>query len=644
MSAKKTPQRAILLLAMLIGLLSLWGLMLPVSGQGLFATNTVPAPLFATNTPVAAGNPESVAPLATPSAGPPVPDAPLVNYALRQWFEADMLSFIRTQVEALQAGDAEAARALQISLFELAQRFPAAPRDPAERQELLMAMLAAPPGSIDMRLIVRPFIEAALNRQGGSTASFSVEGFEVMLRTANFNNDGQPDLLLHVTYPVQDGELASLLYGEYLMALGSANGSYRLLDTDYDLPAVPFGGIESVSLYQLADVNRDGQDNVVLQVTDGQVNQRLFILGFRNQAAVELSAPSQEIRFGEILSWPFDNPDAQSPALSLQQYRVVTAAPNWPCVSQAPVSWSYSSNFYRATVPDAASFVDQDSLGCILYRSEPFFALEPGQAISAIEEALNRFSLSTPGAERAILTLAMLNVLQGRVEEARSLASSVRPVGDSIDNWTSQQADALQEALSIANNTGLDVCEALVQASPEPACDMDAVLGRYFGIVDLRTDTDLTSQLISLGFPVAESVRVSQVGRADRIVVSFDLAGSGWWGFAAQRDGFYLAESAPTPPEFAAPAPALPREIQVPDSAYRALLIDNNPVSVLNIIDTLERNNAGRSLVPAAQYLRALSHDLLNNRSQARTAYFDLWTSSPASIWGQLAAQHLERR
>jgi len=44
------------------------------------------------------------------------------------------------------------------------------------------------------------------------------------------------------------------------------------------------------------------------------------------------------------------------------------------------------------------------------------------------------------------------------------------------------------------------------------------------------------------------------------------------------------------------------------------------------------------------RYLQALGYDLLADRITARQSYLSLWLDNTESIWGQLAAVHLERR
>ena len=144
------------------------------------------------------------------------------------------------------------------------------------------------------------------------------------------------------------------------------------------------------------------------------------------------------------------------------------------------------------------------------------------------------------------MTLSMLYVIAGRLDDARNTASSIITADDET-TWEARQANALIQATNASGNTALDICEALVMASEFPACDINAVLGSLLDVLNLDTDADLETQLNDLGLPVLETVVVSEVGRADRIAVSFGLAGTDWWGFYDGRDGLYRVEPIDAP-------------------------------------------------------------------------------------------------
>ena len=143
---------------------------------------------------------------------------------------------------------------------------------------------------------------------------------------------------------------------------------------------------------------------------------------------------------------------------------------------------------------------------------------------------------------------------------------------------------------------------------------------------------------------MVEQTIVQKVGRIDRPAYLFDLASSQWWSFAPLDKQHYVAEAIPTPAGYELPPAALPTVLSPPQTAYDALLDRDNPAEVLNILDTLQRNYPATPFDSAARLLRALSYDLLGDRRRAQPAYYSLWRDDPSSVWGQLAAAHLERR
>lgn len=626
------------------------------SAQSGFATNTPAADaaeetpatpeapsqpvIFATNTPDAPADAQSPV---IPARDIRTPEASLFNYALRQWFESDLLDRIYEQIDTLNAGDTQAARALQISLYELERRFAGAPRTLAARQTLIEAMFDAPAGTVDMRSIVRPYIEAKLNDRNGET-QFEVDGFFIAVQPALLDSTPPLDAVVRVVYPAEAaGSDIQPLYEDIILATTGTAGTMSVLPVDYDLPAVPFGNVERMSLLRVQDVNRDGLDEAVIIVDDGMVNERMLILGVRAGTASNLVQPGQDIRLGQQLEWDVDNEDNPSPELRILHYREESTPPDFPCLSQIPVTWAYSNNYYRPSTADNDRYELQDSLGCTLHDAEPFFTREPAEGIQEISDALNQYSITAPGAERALMTLAMLYTLDGQIDMARQTAQSVLPAGDPSQSWAGQQSTALLDALSVQANTALDVCEALVIASDEPACEVDEVLERFFTLITLNADEELIPQLENYGFPIEMTAPVSQVGRADRTVVLFDIEDSGWWGFARTRTGEYVAERAESPlpePVTTVNTPV----IAAPPNAYTELVINDDPRSALALIETTERNNPGAPLAPDARYLIALSNDLIGNRDAARQGYYNLWSAAPETIWGQLAADHLELR
>jgi len=650
-SARRHP----LALLGLLTLILLIGVMLPGVAQenSPFATNTPSAPdatepqgnaPFATITPTSpapavdfATNTPSGEPTEIPSATPLGPAAAAFNYSLRLWVQADFVELVYQQITSLEADDAAAQRALQITLYELERRFPGAPTDLALRQRLIDAMLAAPVGSIDMRGMVRPFIEAAVNDQLDAT-EFTVDGFNVALTSINLNNRGQTDALVRITYRDEEDVIR---YDDLVLALRE-NGVLRFLPGADDRFAVPFGGVRSLVVDRISDVNRDSLDEVVVRVDDGGINQRLLILGYRNEDVLDLAQPGQQLRFREILSWPTAQDSATAPELRVRTLQAESVAPNWPCYSEQTFTWTYELNFYRPSTEINTRFTPQDSLGCTLMAAEPLFAIPPLEATGIVENALLEYGFEAEGADRALMTLAMLYALDGRLDDARATAQAVIPA-DSPESWVSQQGNALLNALDVGGNTALDICAAVAAIGEYPACDINAVIGRTFDFIELTTDQDLVAQLEGAGLNVLQQTEVSEIGRADRVVVNFELSPDSWWGFVAQRDGTYTAEQASVPAAFAPVGVDAPR-LGVPDSAYDALFVDDDPAEVLNILANLESENAELAFTPQALYLRAVSYDLTATREEARQLYYDIWEQHPQTVWGTLAAAHLEQR
>jgi tetratricopeptide (TPR) repeat protein len=601
------------------------------------AQTAAPAPnLFATSTPF--GFVPSPTPI--PSIAPVSPSASVAFYALPTWFEADLLDLLLRQINNMGFGGAEEIVAVQLTQYELSKRFPNAPTSNADLDQLINAMLGAPIGSVDMRPFVRRYVGAELNRQP-DVNTVLYNGFSADIQPAKLNADDIEDAVIRIQYPADPSPENPLRYDDTLLAIRDELGRYTFLPTQYDVPAFPFININSVTLSGISDVNRDTLDEVIFVVDDGGVNQRWVIVGVRNNVAVDLVAPNQTLRVGRLLDWAIDAPSIDAATLNVLEYRAESLAPDWACVSELPITWRYENNFYRRSVALNTDFTRQDSLACRLFGITPsLFSQNTPDAIAIVEQALQSYPFDSPSADRAFITLAMLYALDGRLDNARATAESALATYGA-DSWAGQQASALIMAISDPNNTGLDICEALVQASRDGACDINGLLERYFTLIQLRGDQDLQVQLEQFGFPVAETTTITQVGRATRVVIRFDLVGADSFGFFVDRDGFYVSERQATPTGTNSVANTT---LETPLGAIDALLGDDNPQGAIALIDTFEANLGAASLSPISQYIRALAYDLTGKRDQARTAYYTLWQASGASIWGQLAGEHLEQR
>lgn len=601
----------------------------------VFATNTPPgasAPLLATNTP-------SPPPVATASLRPAVA---LDRYALRLWTEADLTRLLLEQAVRLQPGDQDGARAVRLLQFEIERRFPGAPRDLAQRQALLQALLAAPRGSVDLRPVIRPYLQQALNRlrpsfDGPDRTSLEVEGFGLTILPANL--DGDPttaDAVLLTRYPAALAGALDVQYQDYVAAQRDAAGVYRLIEGVPTFPAAPLDGVRAVSLEQLADLNGDSAAEIALGLHDDALNRELLIYGWRGGQMVNLVAPGASLRFGGPVRWP-----AGDEALTVRVYRV--ESPAWDCLGERDETWTWSFNYFRPPAPPPP-FTLQDRLGCRLYQAEPLFAQPVASAIALIEAALQTAQPEdAPAAQRAGMTLAILYALNSRAELALEQAQRLRAEAQP-GSWLAGQLAAFQQAAAQSNVTPVQICAALAAADPQGACDIDQLLARLFAERPLRRDRPLEAQLAALGINVLDKVTLSEVGRFDRQAFRFDLGGDDWWAFAPLDRETYTAEAVPPPSGYEQAADAPPTAIEPPPAAWEALLRDNLPEAALTVIANAVRDYPGIPLTSSARYLQALSYDLLSDRGNARSAYYALWSDDPTSVWGRLAAAHLEQR
>lgn len=632
----------------IIAMLVWSGLLLSIPARpthAQFATNTPDGPSAPTQAPDQATVtlvPRATVTLETRGTPAPTgdgPTAPLENYALRMWTEADFIDLLYTQINALRNGDVTARRALQLTAYELEDRFPGAPTQPNARENLIQVMLQAPRGQIDMRWLVRPYILAELGTHDPDE-TFEFNNFMIELTPARFNADEQTDALLHIRYPANADEPERVLYEEYLMVAGSDEG-YTLLPEAFELPAAPLDPVRSVTLERLDDMNGDTLDDAVLIVDDGEVNARWVIVTNRSGRMSDPVAPDFEMRVGELISWAVTADSPEIPVLRVRQFRGESFAPNWDCRSEIAVEWHYANNYYRPTIGNG-TYTAQDSLGCRMVAAEPLFAQLPTDAIETVQSALIDYTLDAPDSTRALMVLSMLYAINGQLTEARAAAEAVKSRAED-DPWATAQSSAFLEALDTSSNTALDICEALARASEDPACDIDSVLERYLKLTPLTTDSDLLTQLEALGFTPVESSVITEVGRAARTVVRFDYANSGWWAFAAQHDGSYSVERADIPTADSETA-AEEETVALPPNAITMLLVDDNPRAALAIIESALQNAGTRELSGELRFARALALELIGDRTAARRAYYNLWEFAPATLWGQLAGAHLERR
>lgn len=605
----------------------------------VFVTNTPdgPALSFATNTP--ADSLDITFATNTPRATPePIVIAAIDRYGLRFWDETTLVNLLLDEVRQLVPGDSDRRFAVRLLQNELGQRFPGAPQDATQRMQLIEAMLAAPRGSVDLRPLVRAQVQAALNEQRPSFASMgevTVGDFNIIIMPANLDGDGRMDAVLQTRFPAVVNNPAEIRYQDFVLARVDENGLYRVLDAAPSLPAAPLDDVTGVALERLSDLTGDGLAEMALAVERGDVNHELLIFGWRNGTVTNLIEPGQHINYGVIVDWPLG-----STAFTVKELRL--ESPAWNCLGERDVGWSWNLNFFRPSARDD-NFTFQNRLGCLLYGAEPLFALPPAAAINTIENVL---PLALPedaaSVQRAQMVTAMLYVLEGRpdlaLETARTLQTSA-----SAGTWLADQTGAFLGAAEQAGVTPLKLCAALQAASRYGACDVDQVLTYRLTEQPLSQTEPISAQLARLGITVLDEVTISEISRADRQAVRFDLAGERWWAFSPLQDGVYRAEKIDPPTTLSAPA-MRPSVITPPDTAYEALLLNGNPTLALNLLANSARDNPGVPLAASARFLQAVCYELLGSRDEARNSYYNLWREAPTSVWGELAAAHLEQR
>jgi hypothetical protein len=595
-----------------------------------FATNTPPPPplAFATNTPQPLLNPVIAE-----------PEAPQERYALRRWDEAALVNVLLDQVRRLQAGEVERSRMIRLLQLELAERFPNAPRRPEQREALLQAMLAAPRGMVDMRGVVRPYVAGLLSAQGASFDVFSsltAAGFSLTITPFKLAGTGMHDALVHIRYPADTTTANAALYDDYI-PLRQAGETFTILDGAADIPAAPFNMITQISLERLGDMDGNGLEEFALAVTSaGSVNQEYRVFGWRGEAVASLVLPGQTMQAGQLVDWP-----REGGTLTVTEYQM--ESPEWGCLGERDVTWTWAYNFFRPA-SEPGEFHLQNTTGCRLYQAEPLFTMPVDDAISTIEGLIQTATGDDRTAtDRAAMTVALLRVLEGRADlalgQVERLATTAEP-----GSWLVGQIAAFQEVAARSNTTPLTICAALQHATRYGVCDVDAVLTRQFSEDPLRRDIPLRDQLEMRGFIVGDMVTLSAVGQFDRQLVNLVFDDSGyWWSFAPLSRETYTAEPA-DPPVSAIPAAERPTRLAPPPGAWPVLLDANMPGAVLGQLDNLMQEYPGVPLDSAARFIQAFSYDLIGARDDARQGYFTLWSDDPASIWGQLAAAHLELR
>ncbi len=577
------------------------------------ATITDAQPAFATNTP-----------------RPPDPlgaraQLPFEQYALRLWTPVAMLDVLHSQLSRLANGELEQIDAIRLTQYELSQRFPDEPRTLSAQQRILEAMLRTPRGTVDMRAVARPYLVTRFNQQldvfPAEAGSLMIDDFLVQVTPLKINPDDLPDALLYLRYPSNIDVPAR--YEDFIVVQGTSNG-YAMLPLPDSMIAAPLNTVENLVLVRTGDLNNDGLDEFAYRVLDtASVNFRLMIFGWRNGQIVDLAVTP--IEYGRITDW-----DESTTTIRLMTFRL--ESPVWGCIAEQPVIWQYTNNFFRPQTALNVTYTPIDSLGCDLYLADPPIYLEsPDAAIIQLQTLLQNADPFQHGYDQATVALGVLYYLSGQLREAQAYMAALPPA-------FRQEVAAFNQIASSDVFSPVQLCAALT------ACDVQQVLLRLLLENPISLVGDLRAQLTDLNLPVADLVQVTQPGSLPREYVRFAIDGAGWWVFAPTGDTFYEPSPTDQVPQGALPVTPPLTVIQATPLLYQSLLVENDPLIALSIVDNALQDNPGAVVSLEVQYIQALAYDLLGNRQQARTRYFELWTQAAGTVWGQLAGAHLEER
>jgi len=561
------------------------------------------AQLFATNTP------RPPDPLAVS------PDLPIERYALRLWSAPHLIDVFISLLGKSDNYD-ELNDAVQLVQYELTWRFPNMPQDTITRQRLFNAMLDAPRGVADMRGVARPLALIAL--QTGQTDSFHIHE----VARLNMDGDGFADIVYQIRYPADDAQPA--LYLDYIIIRQDANGQLLLAPMPDDIYAAPYQDVLGVDLLATGDYTGDGLDEVLLRVDLEGSNDRLAVYGWRNGQITDLAV--EPIEFGDVVS-------LSNGFLQVLQYEVESE--KWGCYRSRTVNWVWASNFFRGVSAATPVYLQLNTIGCQLVAAQPIYEKPPDQALSAIQEILTSHSSDEAGYAQATLMIAILEWLDGNQSDA-----SLRVIGLSntpnLSANVQRQIGIFQDAIA-QNHSPIIACGEL---TPNGICDIDQLIARLLTENPISRAGDVQAQLELLGLPVQSIVSVSQVGRADRLVATFDITGASQWAFAPLNEQNYVVEKV----AMATMNNETPQFSNIPSTAWHALLVNDDGISALNIMDNVIRQNPTLATLPEVQYFRAFCFDVIGNRPNAVNGYYQLWVNAPNSLWGRLAGAHLESR
>ncbi|MEM6283725.1 MAG: hypothetical protein AAF787_16155 [Chloroflexota bacterium] len=575
------------------------------------AQDPTPAPLnLATNTPRPA----------TPAA--------VDQYALRLWSSADLVRLLDDQLRQLEINEGDAATfTAQLALYELEERFPATFDDADTQERLLPLLLNAPPGAVDARPIVRPYVARLMTRNRdvflpSLTATYNVGAFEVIAQPVAATPLSDNDVILRINDT--NSGYQDVVFGRF------TETDVTVLPASPDYPAAPFNDATAVELLRVDDINGNGSEEFAVAITrEGRLNREVYVYGVRGDEAFELTIPPEQMLATGAPQWE----DGQF----IVTERRLQADSFWRCAEQRRVLWAWGNNTF---FPQPQSvFTAGDALACQLDAQGNVFTLAPAESITRLEPLIAGEEPDDT-VTRVNMVLAMLHLLNGQPNEAVQYATVV--IENTPDGSArAAQAQELLAAVGQQDISPLTVCSALTLSEPYAVCDVEAVTARVLAD-PFNTTEPIDAQLDARRIPHGQVITLQQVGRRSR-PAAFLLLGEGLWIAFNEADGSYTAEVIDPPEgvetEIIAPASTIDR-----DNMLFLLFESDDRTAVITALDSLEANPALATLPPDLQFLRAMANDFAGNRQIARQQYYDLWQSDVGGVWGQFAARHLERR